>query len=156
MTFLLHTFLGKERNNHCINNYINTSGLKCFAGFPVNHLALVQACSSRERMLALAARRDPLRLWLTPWGILGFLASGKRTEVPLGPGLALSPQGLRGERSVSVFPQRVFHYSGKHLGKTMSELLHHSLSGSQQLMALRSLHSLPRASHVTINGHARG
>lgn len=59
-------------------------------------------------MLAPSARRDPLRLWLKPWGILDFLASGKRTEVLLGPGLVLSPNDLQGERSVSMFPQRVF------------------------------------------------
>lgn len=108
MIFWLNTFLGKEQINNLVNNYIKTTGLKCFSGFPINNPALVQACSSPERNVGSSCRRDPLRLRLQPWGILAFLAFGKRTEALLGPGLVLCPNDLQGERAVSMFPQRVF------------------------------------------------
>lgn len=37
-------------------------------------------------------------------GVLDFLEPGERTEVPLGPGLVLTPMDLQGESSASVFP----------------------------------------------------
>lgn len=62
--------------------------------------------SGEECWLLLQERPPSARL--KPWGILAFLAFGKRTEALLGPGLVLSPNDLQGERAVSMFPQRVF------------------------------------------------
>lgn len=56
-------------------------------------------------MLAASAIRETLSgLGLIPWGVLDFLKFGARTEVPLMPGLVLTPKDLQGETWVSVFP----------------------------------------------------
>lgn len=57
-------------------------------------------------MLEASAIRETLSgLELNPWGVLDFLKFGVRTEVPLMPGLVLTPKDLQGETRVSVFPQ---------------------------------------------------
>lgn len=89
-------------------------------------------------MLEASAIRETLSgLGLIPWGVLDFLKFGARTEVPLMPGLVLTPKDLQGETRVSVFPHGYLLF-WKNWEKTISELFCYNRSGSQQLMGLRS------------------
>ena len=73
-------------------------------------------------MLAASAIRETLSgLGLIPWGVLDFLKFGARTEVPLMPGLVLTPKDLQGETWVSVFPHGYLLF-WKNWGGTISEL----------------------------------
>lgn len=139
MIFLLNNnSLGKEQINNLIKDYIKTTfGSK--SQFPIifpspKHFPLWR------RMLDPAAIWETLfSLQLKPWGILDFLEFGERTEVLLGPGLVLPPKDLQGERSVYMFPHgyllflKIWGW-----GETISQLFCYYLSGSQQLMFLRS------------------
>ena len=89
-------------------------------------------------MAASAIRETLSGLGLIPWGVLDFLKFGARTEVPLMPGLVLTPKDLQGETWVSVFPHGYLLFWKNWGGGTISELFCYNRSGSQQLMALRS------------------